>query len=342
MPEISVIIPVYNVQNSLKKCIDSVLTQTYKDYEILLVNDGATDNSGAICDKYADQYSFINVIHKQNGGLSSARLAGYKSAHGKYICFIDSDDYLEKDYLEILYSAISVQNADIAVCSFYTENSHNMQVMKLPYTSAIYNTQETINNEFVYPLFGKSIQGQKAPCFVWNKLYKREMINTDFFYSERTYYMEDHLFNLRYMESVNTVAVVNRPLYHYVLNMKSLTNTYRQNKWFMYSNLFSFMEDYSQNNLNHSEVMNYLYSISRRWLFDSLDNASKQNDYKAFKKEVKSIISSDLTKIILKHNSFAEFLNTEKISYILVIFHLYYPLYRFRKWRQKIAYTKSE
>ena len=119
---ISIVIPVYNVQDYLNKCLDSVLNQTYNNIEIILVDDGSTDKSGEICDKYNEKDNRIQVIHKQNGGLSDARNVGIKNARGKYITFVDSDDYLELDYIEYLYNLIKKYNTKMSICSYYIEN----------------------------------------------------------------------------------------------------------------------------------------------------------------------------------------------------------------------------
>jgi len=116
---ISVIIPVYNVEPYLKKCLDSVVTQTYKEIEIILVDDGSTDGSGPICDEYAAQDKRIRVIHKRNGGLSDARNVGLDRCSGRYVTFIDSDDYVASDYVERLYRILVEYNADIAVCDYF-------------------------------------------------------------------------------------------------------------------------------------------------------------------------------------------------------------------------------
>ena len=114
---VSVIVPVYKVEKYLSKCLDSIVNQTYKNLEIILVDDGSPDNSGKICDEYAQKDSRIKVIHKENGGLSSARNAGLDIATGEYIAFADSDDSVHLDFVEKLYRAIKEENADIACCS---------------------------------------------------------------------------------------------------------------------------------------------------------------------------------------------------------------------------------
>ena len=115
---ISIVIPVYNVQDYIKKCLDSILSQTFSDLEIILVDDGSTDLSGRICDYYSENDKRIKVIHTANGGQSEARNVGIKNATSEWITFIDSDDYVSSDYIEYLYNLIQVHNADISIASF--------------------------------------------------------------------------------------------------------------------------------------------------------------------------------------------------------------------------------
>ena len=120
--QISVIIPVYNVEKYLSDCVESVLRQTYTDLEIILVDDGSKDASGRICDDYAKQDLRVRVIHKQNGGLSSARNAGIESANGQYLYFLDSDDWIAENAIELLYEAIKNTQSDLALCNMqYTD-----------------------------------------------------------------------------------------------------------------------------------------------------------------------------------------------------------------------------
>lgn len=118
MPEISIIIPIYNVEKYLHRCIESILAQTFTNYELILVDDGSPDNCGKICDEYALKDSRIIVIHKENGGVSSARNIGLKHAKGKYIVFCDSDDYIQDDYLDVLYNSMKSEDVDL-VCAGY-------------------------------------------------------------------------------------------------------------------------------------------------------------------------------------------------------------------------------
>ena len=130
---ISVIVPIYNVEKYLERCLDSIIKQTYKNLDIILVDDGSIDNSTKICDEYVKKDSRIKVIHKENGGLSDARNVGIDNSDGKYICFIDSDDYIELDMIENLYDGIVKNNANICCCGKLLEYEKN----KLPINDPI-------------------------------------------------------------------------------------------------------------------------------------------------------------------------------------------------------------
>ena len=117
-PVVSIIVPVYNTEKFLHRCIDSILTQTYTDFELLLIDDGSKDSSGTICDEYAAKDVRVRVFHKENGGVSSARNMGLDNARGEWITFVDSDDWIDDNYLEALYGACIVSGSDIVFCGF--------------------------------------------------------------------------------------------------------------------------------------------------------------------------------------------------------------------------------
>ena len=145
---ISIVVPIYNVEKYLEKCINSIIIQTYKNIEIILVNDGSTDSSGKICDIYLKKDKRIKVIHKKNGGLSDARNVGIENAKGKYIAFIDSDDFIDSDFIEILYNLIIEYNADVSCCKcnvIYKKNKKQQVEEKIN----IFTNYEAIN-EMLY------------------------------------------------------------------------------------------------------------------------------------------------------------------------------------------------
>lgn len=215
MSKISVIIPVYKVEKYLDKCVQSVINQTYKDLEIILVDDGSLDNCSNICNKYAEIDKRVKVIHKENGGLSDARNAGLKIASGEYIGFVDSDDYISEYMYEKLYELIINNNADVSCCgvSLCTENSIRPQ--------AIVEQTFVCNNEdaFKYMLEGKNM----INIWVWCKLYKREIFNKISFAKDKRY--EDVFFMNDLIPIIKTVAITTHPYYYYVNRYDSITGS---------------------------------------------------------------------------------------------------------------------
>lgn len=167
MKLVSIVIPVYNVEQYLKRCLDSIINQTYQTLEIILINDGSTDNSGSICDAYQKKDSRIVVIHKENGGLSDARNRGIDIATGEYITFVDSDDFVSLDYVEVLVQLLEKCNADTAVCMFQKFEKENE-----------INPKDTSKKELIFTGYDavKDLCYQKhIPNSAWAKLYKTSL-----------------------------------------------------------------------------------------------------------------------------------------------------------------------
>ena len=173
MPKISIIVPIYNVEKYLTNCIDSILNQTFKDFELILVNDGSTDNSFEICKHYKDIDDRICIIDKKNGGLSSARNAGLDIAKGEYIGFVDSDDYIHPQMYELLYNQIIKNKADISMCEFKKVSEFNKKELS---DKVILNQEvEILNNKEAVFKLGEN--GSVTYVIACNKLYKKSLFN---------------------------------------------------------------------------------------------------------------------------------------------------------------------
>ena len=213
--KISVIIPVYNVEQYLEKCLDSILNQTYKNIEIILVNDGSIDKSGVICDEYSRKYNNIKVFHKENGGVSSARNLGIDNATGQYLAFVDPDDYIDPNMYEILVKKIVETNSDIAMCSFvYVKENENI-VEDNSDEIIIFDKEEVLSRYFnrVKP-FNAS--------FLWNKLFKRELFEKDRLDVELKI-QEDTEVLLRIFNNISSIVYVGIPLYFYLIREGAAT-----------------------------------------------------------------------------------------------------------------------
>lgn len=167
---VSIIVPVYNVEKYLKQCIDSIINQTYINTEIILIDDGSTDNSGKICDDYAKKDNRIKVIHKKNEGISATRNRGIDEAYGEYISFVDSDDYIDKDMISILCEDIENNNADIAVCDYYVQED-TKQIKKIK-KDDIHNVKTLLPSEALKKCFQKEFE-----FYLWNKMFKKTLFN---------------------------------------------------------------------------------------------------------------------------------------------------------------------
>ncbi len=212
-PLISVIVPVYNVERYLAKCIDSILAQTYPSLEIILVDDGSKDSSGAICDSYAKKDSRIRVIHKENGGLSDARNRGIEEARGEYLGFIDSDDYIDPDMYEVLYETLERHGADMSMCGVY-ELYDGQAAEQVPEISDFGCTSEEAMKIV--------IDGQINYAYAVNKLYKRELFDGIRYPVGKI--IEDAFVILFLLEKTKKVALTNAKKYYYFHRENSITS----------------------------------------------------------------------------------------------------------------------
>ena len=209
--KISVIIPMYKVEKYLKKCIESVLKQTYTNLEIILVDDGSPDNCGEICEEYKKKDSRIKVIHKENGGLSDARNKGIDVATGKYVTFIDSDDFIEKNYVEFLYNLIRKYNADISIGS-HKIIYNNIIIDKSTYKEFSENSEKILE---------KILYDDGVDLSAWGKLYKIKLFDGIRFPKGRLY--EDSATTYKLIHLANVIAVSSRPIYNYVMRNNSIS-----------------------------------------------------------------------------------------------------------------------
>lgn len=218
---ISIIIPVYRVEKYLKKCIESIINQSYKNLEIIIINDGSDDNSKAICETFAKKDNRIKVIHKENEGVSIARNKGLEEATGKYIAFIDSDDYVEKGYIEFLYNEIIKENADISICGTININEQGKILNKsIQYENLLDSRQTLIEllNEKYYT------------SVVWAKMYKTEIAKKAIF-DKNLKISEDLDYIYKILKYVKKVKVnTSKSLYYYLIRENSATtNRYNEN-----------------------------------------------------------------------------------------------------------------
>lgn len=241
MPKVSIIVPIYNVEKYLDRCMQSLLKQTLKDIEIVMVDDGSPDNCPKMCDEYARRDERVKVIHKQNAGLGYARNSGLEIATGEYVAFVDSDDYAELSAYERMYNSVNNHKADAIFSGIKTETAPG--VWKEEETGgleSVLNKSETY--DFVLGMVANPPgvkEDRSHSMSVWHSLYKKEIIDKYnlCFVSEREYASEDIPFQVDFLTKCNKIVVLPFVCYYYCLNGTSLTATFRKEKFQRYVDL---------------------------------------------------------------------------------------------------------
>lgn len=235
--KLSVIVPVYNVEKYIHRCIDSIISQTYADMEIILVDDGSTDKSGKICEEYKQKDNRVVVLHKENGGQSTARNVALDIAKGDYLAFVDSDDYIEKDMFSAMMSEFAISDVDIVVCGYKVINERS-------------GTEEVMADATgLYPgyVIARDILVDKFPkSFAWNKLFKKHLFDNIRFPENRIY--EDIAVSYKLFDLAGTVKIIKPTYYHYFIGRPGNTTSELSSSKAIKSYYNAFLNCYEQYN----------------------------------------------------------------------------------------------
>lgn len=317
---ISVIVPVYKAKNYLEKCLDSIIKQTYKDLEIILVDDGSPDDCGEICEQYAKRDSRIIVIHQQNRGVSAARNIGLSIATGHWIMFVDSDDYIDLDLCEYLLKLADLTHADIVQCDAMLETDG-----KSIHRSFYVRKGNTVTNQWKY---------LASEC--WGKLYKKETIS-GLCFSVDLKLAEDLYFNVQAISRAVCFSSGSEAKYHYVQTKDSLfRSTSAKNSILLCRNVMEFAKKEFSNNCAVSEYLRL------EMLRNTLDVCSRivrnqiEEDMAELVYNMRREIRKELYNILFKEN----FVYKEKLKFILVAYA--WPIYRLLLKRYKSQTIRSE
>ena len=225
MPSISVIVPVYQAEKYVKRCVESVVKQTFSDWELLLIDDGCTDASPAICEACAAEDDRVRVFHQErNAGVSEARNRGLREARGAYIAFLDADDRLEFRALETLWCLREQSGADTVGCAHLNLSPDGGTSVEKLLPAGVYDGQG-IRESIVYPLLGDRLRVPVFNGFIWRYLFSAEILRSANITFEGAY-LEDELFLMEYFCNAHKLAVTEQPLYRYLLNPASATHKY--------------------------------------------------------------------------------------------------------------------
>lgn len=335
----SVIVPVYKVENYLSKCIESILAQTYSDFELILVDDGSPDKCPSICDKYEKKDNRVKVVHKKNGGLISARKAGLKIAKGEYICFVDGDDFISNDMLETFEQELDKTKVDV-ICTGYSEyyNKHNIKTISQPGANKVYD-----KNKLQSEIYQKMLSTTPFFTFyifptVWSKCFKKgiaKKIYKDI--PDEISIGEDAAATYSALLEADSVSILNYNGYMYRQNPYSMTHIYDENLYKKMKNLLSYLKEiqikYNWNEKNQiNEYTMFLLILAK-------DNEFKYNfheKYKIKKRNMKKYLSDPIFYDVLKNLN----LNGLKNKFLLFCFKrellipidLYEKIAKKKKW----------
>lgn len=231
MPKLSVIVPVYNTEKYLRECIDSILAQTFTDFELILVDDGSTDKSGLICDEYAKKDERIQVIHQKNGGVTRARKNGVRGASGTYFCFIDSDDWTHPEMFEQMIDKCVETNADIAVCDVCRESCPKSQSVPSLVAEGYYNKTGLQNK--IFPTMLMDVRSRRPGILgsLCNKLFHKKVLEQVLWEVDDSFiYAEDTLVSYAALLSAESVYILRKELYHYRQHSESAMHQYNSKR----------------------------------------------------------------------------------------------------------------
>lgn len=293
MPKVSVIIPVYNTEKYLHKCIDSILNQSFYDFELILIDDGSTDNCPIICDEFSKTDKRIKVIHQKKQGVSSARNKGIEIATGEYIYFIDSDDFIESKLLEICLKKI--ENFDILVFNYNLINEKGNIYKFNKYPSNTYLTEE---DKFYFLI--NILLNTQIGAFVWNKLYKRQIIiDNNITFNSNLTFSEDLLFNLIYLLHTSNINCINQSFYNYRKKTSSIFNIDFYEEYNIYNEIGKFYYNYCKKNNRNFYIENFsiFYYILIKFIITISENFKFRDYFKA-----KKLLNNVEDKEFLRHN----------------------------------------
>lgn len=233
---ISIIIPIYNAEQYLKDCLDSIINQSLKNYEVIMIDDGSKDNSKLIAKEYVELYNRVRYIYQENKGVSEARNRGIAEARGKYITFVDADDWIEPDMYEIMCNQLESNNSEMVMCNFikeYEDKSKN-EVEELPFEGIKgFDDNDSIISNLIKNMIGtKSLNSKSIMASVWRMVFKRDFIEVNNIRFDKNIIIgEDMIFCIGYLKKCKSIIVLDKVLYHYRILQSSAMSRYRENHW---------------------------------------------------------------------------------------------------------------
>lgn len=327
-PRFSVIVPIYNKEKYLKECIDSVLNQTFLDYELILVDDGSVDSCPQIIDNYVKQNKQIKVVHKENGGLVSARKAGTKKAKGEYIVCLDADDYLKPDHLKTISDEIENNHSDV-ICFTYTQKTRNKEIEIKPiYRIGYYSKQDIINE--IYPSLIQAKDTKHFNVNIWSKVYKKDLYTkVQMDVNEKCKIGEDGCVSIPCIYLANSLSIINNTSYVYRCNNDSMTsiksvlnNDYPKLVYEEYTKHIN-KDEYDFNDQLNRFVTHQVFSLC-------CSQFNRNETYRKIKNEILNIFNDSFYRNCIEEAKFSNNIYA-KLMHAVVKYKLVYIIYLLTK-----------
>ena len=322
---ISVIVPIYNAENFLPRCIESVLDQTFKNFELLLINDGSKDSSLDICNKYLEKFpDKIKVFNNKNMGCSATRNFGIEKSQGKYLLFIDSDDWIEKDMLEKMYQKGLQEDSDVVITGFFREdNILNVVSKQVP---------KNTNNPYFW------FNTEALIEFVWNKLYRKSIIvENKLIFPINSHAGEDMVFNVLFLVNSKKISILSEELYHYIIHGdNSIYNLEKRLGIFISIDaIYEYLKKYRF--IEIKEILEGFKNLSKIHLKVSFRKLLYSKNIKEFKRYLSLFIKNTAKITYFNFKDKLEIYNRAFIIFIIYIFHLD----KIIEWREKLLVSFS-
>lgn len=334
MPKVSIVIPVYNMEKYLERCMDSVLTQTLEDIEVILVDDGGKDRSVIMCDEYAKKYHHVKVIHKKNGGLTSAWKAGSEAASGDYIGYIDSDDFIDADMYERMYKKAVEEDADIACCGLkhlYEEENHEEWVEQMEFPQDVFTLDEIREKMFPVLINNGAFMGRSLQPNRVTKLVKREVVQRNLpLCDDRVGIGEDFQFSLcMFLDAKKIVILKDYFPYYYWMNNSSMTMKYDEN----YMSKISILKENLCRISDEKKVYDFKPQIVNDFLCLTVLQIKgsiykrKEMPYRKLRKDMDEICKNPEVVEVLKGYHMPKLSLAEKMFIFFMKHHFYFAIY---------------
>lgn len=340
---ISVIIPAHNVEKYIRKCVDSILEQTYKNIEIIIIEDNSNDNTNFICNQYAKKHDNIIVIHENNKSAGKSRNTGINLAKGKYIMFVDADDSIEKQMIELLHQEITSNDASAVFCAYSEERKlEKRRIFEEGKKSCIYDRNEIVNSIIYNTIYVENDKKELPLYAVWAGLYDLDIVkeNKIRFLNENQCYSEDSIFNFEFLCKSSKIVIINKALYNYNMdNMNSICSSY--NKRLNYLDEWrNYLLKIANKNKIDRETTNL--KINKMYLDCTIIRIKqeiliKEKSFGEKKTEIKNILSNEYLKGILKvSTNFEGKSKNKKVMLYMMKYRLIFMIWLLTNLRSKV------